>query len=215
MNITNSRVFFAVAALVLASLACSVLGGGALLEDDFSGGDITWGTGTDADSSVEYSEDALKFFVNKDLYFVWSTPNDEEYENVHIEVTANNNSTDSTAAFGIICNLQITNTSYYFAVTGAGEYAIGKYTFAGDTLLTNGGQWAESSRIPANAASYRLGADCGNNTLTFYVDGQQIDSVSDSTYTTGNVGVFAWSGEQLDGTDVTFDDFVMTKLPSE
>lgn len=215
MNINNLKVLLAVATLVLASLACSVLGSGALLEDDFSGGDTTWGTGTDADSAVEYSSDALKFFVHKDLYFVWSTPNDEEYENIHIEVTANNSSTDSTAAFGIICNLQITNTSYYFAVTGAGEYAIGKYTFAGDTLLTNGGEWAESSQIPANAASYRIGADCGNNTLTLYVDGQQIDSVSDSTYTTGNVGLFAWSGEQLDGTDVTFDDFVMTRLSSE
>lgn len=212
MNIKFSKILFAILVLVLASLACNVLGSGALLEDDFSDND-TWGTGTDADSSVEYSDSALKFLVNRDLYFVWSTPNDEEYENIHVEVTANNNSSDEMGAFGIICNLQLTNTSYYFAVTGAGEYAIGKYTFAGDTLLTNGGQWAESDKITPNAGSYRIGADCGNNTLTLYVDGQQIDSVSDTTYTSGNVGLFAWSGEQLNGTDVTFDDFVLTKLP--
>jgi hypothetical protein len=208
-----SQVFIAVAALVLASLACSLPGRGALLEDDFSGGDRTWGTGTDADRSVEYSNDALKFLVNKDLYFVWSTPNAEDYENVHVEVTAINNSTDSTGAFGLLCNLQITNTSYYFAITGAGEYAIGRYTFAGDTLLTNDGQWSKSSMIAEDADSYRIGADCGNNTLTLYVDGQRVDSVSDSTYTSGNVGVFAWSGEELNGTDVSFDDFVITKLP--
>lgn len=213
MNTSFYRFFAAAAALLLVSLACSVLGSGALLEDDFSGSDTTWGTGTDADSSVEYSGAALKFLVNKDLYFVWSTPNDEDYENIHIEVTANNNSTDAAGAFGIICNLQITNTSYYFAITGAGEYAIGKYTFAGDTLLTNDGKWAESSKIAPDAASYRIGADCGNNTLTLYIDGQKIDSVSDSTYTSGNAGLFAWSGEELDGTDVTFDDFVVTKLP--
>jgi hypothetical protein len=115
-----------VAALVLASLACNALGSGALLQDDFSGSDKPWGIGTDADSSVQYSNDALNFMVNKDLYFVWSTPNAEEYEKIHIEVTAANNSTDSAGAFGILCNLQITNTSYYFAVTGAGEYAIGR-----------------------------------------------------------------------------------------
>jgi hypothetical protein len=109
--------------------------------------------------------------------------------------------------------LAITNTSYYFAVTGAGEYAIGRYTLTGDTLLTNDGQWGTSSLIAADATSYRIGADCGNNTLTLYVDGQQIDSVSDSTYTSGNVGVFAWSGEELNGTNVSFDDFVLTKLP--
>ena len=66
-----------VAALVLASLACNALGSGALLQDDFAGSDKPWGTGTDADSSVQYSNDALNFVVNKDLYFVWSTTNAE------------------------------------------------------------------------------------------------------------------------------------------
>ena len=213
MKIKIAKVFIAVTSLLLAALACNALGSSALLKDDFSGGDITWGTGTDADSSVEYSNGALNFVVNKDLYFVWSTPNDQDYEKIHIEVTANNTSTDSAAAFGIICNLQITNTSYYFAVTDAGEYAIGRYTFAGDTILTNNGEWNTSSLIKSGADSYRLGADCGNNTLTLYVDSQLIESVTDSTYTVGNVGLFAWSGEELNGTNVSFDDFVVTKLP--
>lgn len=213
MNIKVAKVLIAVVSLVLASLACNALSSGALLKDDFSGGDITWGTGTDADSSVEYSNAALNFVVNRDLYFVWSTPNAEEYDKIHIEVTAANNSTDSQAAFGIICNLQITNTSYYFAVTDAGEYAIGRYMLTGDSILTNNGEWKTSSLIASGADSYRLGADCGNNTLALYVDGQLIDSVTDSTYTSGNVGLFAWSGEQLNGTNVTFDDFVVTKLP--
>ena len=204
-------VLLAIVSLVFSSLACNSLNGGALLDDDFS--DETWGTGTDTDSSVEYSNNALKFIVDRDLYFVWSTPNGEDYENIHVEVTAFNNSSDSTAAFGVICNLQITDTSYYFAVTGAGEYAIGKYTFAGDTLLTNDGMWGTSDAIPVQAASYRIGADCGNGTLTLYVDGQQVDSVSDSAYTSGSVGLFAWSGEDLGGTEVIFDDFVVTKLP--
>jgi hypothetical protein len=213
MKTKSSKVIMAMGVLILVSLACNALGDGALVKDDFSGGNGTWGTGTDADSSVEYSNDALKFLVNKDLFFVWSTPNAEDYENIHIEVTAINNSTDPAAAFGIICNLQITNTSYYFAISSAGEYTIGRYTFAGDTLLTNDGQWSTSSLITANADSYRIGADCGNNTLTLYVEGQQVDSVTDSTYTSGGAGVFAWSGEELNGTDISFDDFVVTKLP--
>jgi len=205
-------VFIAVAALVLASLACNMFGSSALLEDDFSDGD-TWGTGADDDHSIKYSNGALHMSVNKDLYFVLSTPSGEDYENIHIEVTAFNHSTDSTGAFGIICNLQITNTSYYFAITGNGKYAIGKYTFAGDTLLTNDGQWGDSDLIKSGADSYRIGADCGSNgTLILYVDGQQIDSASDTAYASGNVGLFAWSGEELNGTDVSFDDFVVKKL---
>ena len=95
----------------------------------------------------------------------------------------------------------------------AGEYAIVKASIAlSDVFLTNNDKWATSDAITQNASSYRIGADCGNGTLTFYVDGKQIDSVSDSTYTSGGVGLFAWSGEETSGTDVTFDDFVMTKL---
>jgi len=206
------KVFLSVMILGLASLACNALSGGSLFEDDFSG-DSNWGTGTDSDSSVEYSGNALNFSVSRDYYFVWSTPNDEDYENVHIEVTATNDSTDSTGAFGIICDLQITDTSYYFAVTGAGEYAIGRYTLVDDILLTNDGQWGTSDAITSGASSYRIGGDCGNGTLILYVDGQQIDSVTDDYYSTGNVGLFAWSGEDINGTDVTFDDFVVTKLP--
>jgi hypothetical protein len=207
-----ANVFPAVVMLFAASLACSLPGSGALLEDDFAGSDTNWGTITSTDSSVEYSNEMLNFSVNTENYFVWSTPNDEDYGNIHVEVAANNDSTDSTAAFGIICNLQITDTSYYFAVTGAGEYAIGKYTLLGDTLLTNDGNWGTSDAIVSGADSYRIGADCGNGVLTLYVDGQQVDSVSDDTYETGNVGLFAWSGADTNGTNVSFDDFVVTNL---
>jgi hypothetical protein len=204
--------FITITVLVLASLACNMFGSSALIEDDFSKGD-TWGTGTDDEHSIKYSNGALQMSVNKDLYFVWSTPGGEDYENVHIEVTANNHSTDPAGAFGIICNLQITNTSYYFAIAGNGKYAIGKYTFAGDTLLTNDGQWGDSSLIKPGADSYHLGADCGSNgTLTLYVDGKQIDYANDTAYSSGNVGLFAWSSEERNGTDVYFDDFVVTKL---
>ena len=217
MNRKFSKGLFAIALLVLASLACSaasLLGGGALIEDDFSKSDSGWGVGTDSDSSVEYVNNGLQMQVFTKNYFVWSTPDTETYENVHMEVTVNNNSTDPTAAFGVMCNPQPVDRSfYYFAMTPAGEYAIVKASIAlSDVFLTNNDKWATSDAITQNASSYRIGADCGNGTLTFYVDGKQIDSVSDSTYTSGGVGLFAWSGEEPSGTDVTFDDFVMTKL---
>jgi hypothetical protein len=82
-----------------------------------------------------------------------------------------------------------------------------------DVLLTNGGEWGESP-ITSDVTSYRIGADCGSDgTLTLYVDGQKVDSVNDTTYTSGNVALFAWSGDEMDGTDVSFDDFEMTELP--
>lgn len=148
-------------------------------------------------------------------YFVWSTPNGVDYENVHIEVTVINNGTDPTTAFGFICNQQVVeNSFYYFAVTPGGEYAIVRaQTGLTDVFLTNNDQWATSDLIPQNAASYRIGADCGTGTLALYVDGQQVASVNDTVYGIGGVGLFTWSAEDPATTNVTFDDFVMTKLP--
>lgn len=187
--------------------------GGVLLSDDFSS--PLWGTGNITDSSVEYANDALQMIVYPRNSFVWSPPNDQDYKNIHMEVTVINNGTDSTTAFGLICNQQpIDENFYYFAVTPAGEYAIAKAVEGQDDLfLTNNDQWANSDLIPKDASSYRVGADCGNGTLTLYVDGQEIASIADASYGNGGVAVFTWSGEEATNTNVSFDDFLMTELP--
>jgi hypothetical protein len=232
---SNRKLFLAVACLAFAALSCqafsSLVKGGAsatetpgsqspqtgdvLLQEDFSSSS-GWGTGTDSDSSVEYdtANGTLKMVVNTKNWFVWSTPNDQDYQNVHMEVTGINNDTDPTTAFGLMCNQQTVNDSfYYFAITPAGQYAIAKASLAAsDTFLTNEDKWEYSDLIKKNAPSYRIGADCGNGTLTLYVDGQKVASVQDNTYTSGGVAVFVWSGEEATSANVSFDDFVMTKL---
>lgn len=240
---SNNKVFLAVAFLALAALSCQAVtsGGGdtptdpvdpantsvpdlpdpteapqtgdVLLDDDFSS--TRWGTGTDADSSVEYENEALQMIVTTQNWFVWSTPNDQDYENIHMEVTIINNDTDPTTAFGIMCHQQVIDDSfYYFAITPAGQYAIAEASLAAnDIFLTNDDQWEYSDAITANADSYRIGVDCGDNTLALFVDGQLVDSVTDDTYTSGGVALFAWSGEEVSSANVSFDDFLMTELP--
>ncbi|MCX7754077.1 MAG: hypothetical protein N2117_02370 [Anaerolineales bacterium] len=213
----------AILALAAATLACGLpsipgLPGadGSLLKDDFEGFSKNWGTGTDTDGAVEYENGGLRFQVFRTGYFIWSSPNQEEYSNIRIEVTAKNQSSDSLAAFGILCHqgTTLTEDMYYFAISPNGDYAIAKaVTGQEDLFLTNQNEWASSSLIPKNADSYRIAAECGTGTLTLFVNGQKIDSVQDSTYTSGTVGLFAWNDEKERGTDVTFDDFVITRLP--
>jgi hypothetical protein len=188
-----------------------------LIEDDFTGdGRTSWGTSTDAESSVEYLNDGLNMQLFKENYIVWSSPNDQEYENVHMEVSVLNNGTDSSTALGFMCDQQypITDSRYYLAITPGGEYAIGKASLAlDDVILSNNGEWGKSDLIARDASSYRLAADCANGRLVLYVDGQQIASATDSTYTNGSVTLFIWSGKDIGSVNVTFEDFLMTKLP--
>ena len=230
---SNRRLFWAIAFLALAALSCQALtnlaGGGegnstpetgtdtpstgdVLLEDDFSS--TGWGTATDENSSVDYANGTLQMIVYTKNWFVWSTPNDKDYENIHMEVTAFNNESDPTTGFGIMCHQQVIDDSfYYFAITPAGQYAIAEASLAAsDIFLTNEDKWEYSDFIAKNADSYRIGADCGNGTLTLYVDGQQVDSVQDDSYSSGGVALFTWSGEESTTANISFDDFRMTEL---
>jgi hypothetical protein len=187
--------------------------GETLLDDDFSD-DSIWGILTDTTAIIGYENDALRMQIFEQNWIVWSTPNSETYENIHMEVTAYNNDGELTTAFGIICYQQEVDTSYYYVViTPAGEYAIAETSDENrDVFLTNDNQWAASDLIRQNASSYRIGMDCGNGIINLYVDGQLIDSAIDDSYTNGTAGLIAWSGDNVSSADVSFDDFTVTSL---
>lgn len=192
-----------------------IVTGEIVLEDDFSQDELTWGTLIDSVNSIDYDGETLRMQIfTEENWIVWSTPNSEIYEDIHVEVTVTNNDGETTTAFGIMCYQQEASDSYYyFAVTAGGEYAIAVAAEGQtDIFLTNDDQWGDSDLITRNAGTYRVGADCGNGTLTLYVDGQLIDSVSDTTYSSGGVGLFTWSGDDVSTADVTFDDFIVTSL---
>jgi hypothetical protein len=236
MNKNLFNFVLAVTCLALAGMACSALSstpslanpsstssggntsGGAgkvLFQDDFSDSTSGWGTGTDANKSVAYSNNTLEFKVFKANDFVYSTPSDTDYQDVHIEVTVAPNISDKNTAFGILCDQQVTSEAFYYgAVTPAGQYAIAKAAVAkDDVFLTNNNNWATSNSIPVNASSYTVGMDCGSDgTLTLYVNGKQIDSVTDTTYTKGHVGLFAWSDKNANATDVNFSNYVAISM---
>lgn len=206
------RVFIFI--LVLASLACGTGDLTSLLNplpnDDFSSSSSGWGTGTDSFSSVEYLNDGLTMLVFEPFYVTWSTPNAEVYENVHMEVDISNQSSDDKAMFGFICNEQgTTNAFYYVGVSPDGYYAFIKSSVVGDDVYLKDGF---SDVVTANLSNLRLGLDCKNGSMTLYVNGQVLDSVSDDSYISGGVGLFLASQEQTNGAAAIFDNFALTKI---
>lgn len=185
-----------------------------IFEDDFSSNQ-NWGTISDSNSLVQYEDETLRAIVYKDDWLIWSTPNQTGYENVHIEVTVINNDTDPNTAFGLMCHQQ-TNTQsfYYLLITPAGGFiAVRADNGQLGEILTNNGQWGYSSQIELGASSYRVGADCGDGNLKLYVEGQEIASINDDTYTSGAVGIAISSAIDATQTDISFDDFLISELP--
>jgi len=212
----KTNVFMPVIVLTVSALACSSIpglgsGDSSLYKDDFSSAGSGWSTFTSENSSVDYTNNEYVMKVFKDQWFVWGNPGETSLANVHIEVTVKNVGNTTDTSFGIMCDYASDTQHYYMGVDSQGFYAIGKVDGTSDSFLTNNDKWAQTDTITKNAPSYRLGADCANGTLTLYVDGQQIATANDSSFTTGNVGLFAWSEKETNA-EIHFDDLVVTSL---
>jgi hypothetical protein len=64
--------------------------GETILEDDFSD-DSIWGLLDAQNANIEYANETLHVELFKESWMAWTTPDEEVYENVHIEVTVYNN----------------------------------------------------------------------------------------------------------------------------
>ncbi|MBI5350563.1 MAG: hypothetical protein HZB77_14800 [Chloroflexi bacterium] len=208
-----NKIFLVVTVITLLALSCALpFGDGVLLKDDFSKPDSGWSSFNTDNASAQYANGDYVIKVFRETWFSWGNASERNLSNVHIEVTAKNFGKTDDVVFGIICAYQDKSHYYYLGIDWAGSYTIARLngdSSDAEVFLTNNNRWARSDDIPRKAASYRLGADCGNGALTLYVDGKQIASVKDSTFAKGDVGLFV-STQKTKNVEVRFDDFVVT-----
>jgi serine/threonine-protein kinase len=192
-----------------------------LYEDDFSDPASGWEISTDPAANLGYAEGEYAFNVFETGWFIWSNPQKASYSNIKIEVQAKDAARTPDILFGVICNFQDNQHFYYLGIDTNGNYAIGKNDGENDIFLSGGGQIAASDKIARGSGWYRIEADCtGEGLLTLYVDGLLIDSVSDTSYADGNIGMFVDVFAPPDGDlhqpksfEVRFDDIRVTALP--
>ena len=209
----NRRVFVPLALLAAAALACSpsLPGATSLYKDNFSDSGSGWCVDSSNSSNLNYAGGAYVFGVTDPNWFVWCNPG-QTFTDIHVEVTAKNVSGKSDTVFGLICDdqkaaSQANEDFYYMGISSDGHYTMRLYKSGKDTILAED----KSANIPTNAISYTVGADCVGGNLALYVNGTQIASAHDSTYLSGDVGLFAWTGKDAPA-EVDYDDIVVTKL---
>ena len=201
------------ALLALAALACgSGTGNGgtavpaALYRENFSDSESGWCVDSDSTSALDYSGGKYVFEVNDEEWFVWCNPN-ENFDDIHLEVTAENTGDTGDTVFGLMCHFQDATSDFYYAgITADGDYTIRLYQDGEDVILAEG----TSDAVDASAASYTVGMDCANGEIALYLDGDQIDSARDDTYNSGDIGLFAWTGNDAPA-EIHYDDLVVTE----
>lgn len=200
------------AALTLAALACGSStgdtgdnGGTALYRDNFSNSDSGWCVDSDDTSALDYKGGQYVFEVNDPEWFVWCNP-DENFDDIHVEVTVENTGDTSDTVFGLICHFQnATSDFYYGGISANGKYTLRLYQDGEDQILAEG-----DTDVDASAASYKVGLDCANGEIALYLNGDKVDSASDDTYSSGDIGLFAWTGDETPA-EIHYDDLVVTK----
>jgi len=175
-----------------------------LYHEDFSDNTSGWDRLANDGGIMDYDSGGYRILVRQPKLNFWSTP-EKNFGDVRVEADVTKLNGPDENRIGLMCRYQ-RDHYYFFIISSDGFYAIGKFT-GGQTLLIGQEQMQALELVVLNSINH-LRADCIGNTLTFYVNFNQVASMQDSDFITGDVGVLAGSFAQP-GVDVLFQNFVV------
>jgi len=183
----------------------------ALFRDNFDDPDGEWGTEADKEFGRGY-ETGEYFIELKELnWFAWATPG-QNFSDLSVEVKAYLSSGSQDNHFGILCRHADLENFYYFAISADGYYAIFQRVDGGglEALTADGEGMIHSPAIRTGKQVNALRAVCQGKKLSFYVNGELLETVTDETHTRGDAGIGAGSGAEGE-VRIQFDDFVVAE----
>jgi len=179
--------------------------GSILFQDDFSGRLGGWDRLKASEGIMDYDSGGFRIVVNQVETNFWTSPR-KSYADAQVEVDAAKLAGPDENRIGLICR-RTGDRYYFFMVTSDGYYGIGLFSDGLASLLGQS-QLEFNDRILTGMAVNHLSAECAGDRLSLEVNGVPLASVSDSSLTSGDVGLLAGTfGEG--GTDIIFDNFIV------
>lgn len=178
-------------------------------EDDFSLRSSGWDQMDETLFSSNYYEGYYRIQINQANYMAWANPG-LSLGDVHIEVEATFLGGGLDNHFGVICRAVDVNNFYALMISADGFYGIAKRVNGGSLELIGTSQLEYSDAILQGVITNQLAADCAGQTLRLSVNGQTLLETTDSSFTSGDVGLLAGTFN-IDSTEVVFDNFLVTQ----
>ena len=180
-------------------------------KDDF--GDIASGwSSTTANTSARYYQDGeYHIVVKKENLVSWTSRSgdvSQGFDDVMIQVAAKR-AEGAKGNYGIVFRERVDtdnkNDAYFFRVDPTtGMYILHKLIQSEWTTLID---WTKSSAIRTGSETNVLKVLVRGSQITLFVNGQQLGSVTDSTFSRGKIGMCASSYTGETNFHVAFDDF--------
>jgi hypothetical protein len=187
--------------------------------DDFSNTDGGWYVGSTDEYDAGYFQGSYTLGVKKAKYFFVSLlpdPFPQPIQDIILSVHAKT-APGGPAEVGVVCGYQDIDNFYLSAVRGD-QFYIGKMVSGTWTYLTSPEMQPLISFTPAQDGTLDIGMSCINSFIVLEVNGVGQAHVTDATFSTGDIGLYVWGGDQLAQTGYYargyFDDFT-AKLPQQ
>jgi hypothetical protein len=178
--------------------------GDILYQEQFGDNTTGWDRVSNDNGIMDYDGGGYRILIQQPGFNLWSTP-EKNFSDVRVETDVTKlNGPDENRA-GLMCRYQ-NGDYYFFIISSDGFYAIGKF-IGGNTLLLGQTEMQSSEFIQVNEMNH-VRADCVGDTLSFYVNFNEVAVVQDSDFPSGDVGVVAGAFSEP-GVDVLFDHFVV------
>lgn len=179
-----------------------------LFQDDFSSTSSGWDRATYDGGETDYQNGAYHIFVDGEYASVWANPG-LHFTDVSVETDAVMIGGVEDNEFGVICRYVDENNFYAGSISSDGYYAIvsikdGEFGYVGTESMM------PSDLINLGATVNRIRLDCVGSRLTLYVNGNELLSASDSSFSSGDVGLYAGTFA-TPGIDISFDNFLVQR----
>lgn len=180
-----------------------------ILKDDFSNPSSGWDRKNSGDLIVDYVKGGYRIFIGREGVgeLVWVK---DGYSNISVEADVKKIAGPDDAWFGVTCRMK-DGGGYAFKVSMDGSYEIDKEIFAssGDQTATLTSGTLDSNLLKV-ADSNHIRATCDHDTLSLFVNEQFISQTSDTSFTTGGVGLVSSPGDSgQSGLDHLYSNFLV------
>ncbi|MHB1357427.1 MAG: family 16 glycoside hydrolase [Anaerolineae bacterium] len=168
-------------------IKAAIATGALLYSEDFSDTSSGWDAWKTTSSQVGYVGGEYVIEVLKVDSFYWANPG-QDFSDFVFEVDATKQDGPDDNSFGVILRYVDENNFYRFDISSDGYYAFGYYENDEWISLID---WTEATAIKQGDATNTITILCKGSKFTLYVNGTKLTDVTDATFSSGDVGLWA------------------------
>ncbi len=183
-----------------------------LFQDDFSDINSGWDRNEWDNGLTDYNNGVYQMTVKIPNGRAWANPGKHFEGDIRIEVDANKISGEDDNDFGVICRYNSSSDSfnyYFFIISSDGFAVIGK-VIKGTAEYISSEKMEPSDAIKQGTEINHLRVDCIGNRQTLYVNGEEVASTTDSSFSGGDIGFIVGTFD-IPRTEIVFDNLIVRK----